>query len=356
MTGRGGPTKQTKPKGPGRPRKGSQQIPPNNDKSDDENAPCIICKKSGCDHMIQCITCKNWECKICAGLSTEVYNFLTENENTVWFCVNCKEGTLETLVAGAQIKKRCQQIEEKYDEKFQMLEEQLESKAEKAEVDNIKAEQIHHSTQIGSLANDISQLNKKIDLLANEPNEKVNRERNLIIRGMPTSSTKSDAELLKQLLSDIGLPETEFSDIKRLGKIPVTRENTQSEQPAGANNSGSDQATDGQTSDASVSGLGVQEAAQTKHRPLKITVSSVDIKWAILKKAPNVRKVKSNLYQAGKIWIGPDQTKLVREKSLDLRKKLHDQRNQNPENVYVIKNGQVVCRTQKQPTGTPPQN
>ena len=85
-----------------------------------------------------------------------LYAFLTSSENTTWFCVHCKEGTLETLEAGAQIKKRCQMIQEKYDEKLKDIEVAIESKAYKTDLNNVKADQLVHANQIAGLARDVS--------------------------------------------------------------------------------------------------------------------------------------------------------------------------------------------------------
>ena len=128
--------------------------------------------------MIQCITCKQWDCQACTDLSVEVYDFLSSTENTVCFCVACKESTLETLEAGAQIKKkRCQRIEEKYDAKLQDINIRINEKADKCVVDNIKAEQLLQVDQLKGLAHDVSELNKKIDMVSREPRKKITREK-----------------------------------------------------------------------------------------------------------------------------------------------------------------------------------
>ena len=313
--------------------------------SDEHDAPCLTCKKTDIREMVQCITCKKWECKGCAGFSDEVYAFLTSNENTIWFCVHCKEGTLETLEAGAQIKKRCQMIEDKYDEKLRDIEVAIESKADKTDLDNVKADQLVHTNQIAGLARDVSNLNKKIDMLAKEPQEKQAREKNIIIRGMPQSENKSDDDLIRDLFADIGLNDLHFTGTTRLGKPahPPPSNSTNSVDANDYTNTESSSQSD-RTLEGDTSQTGVKAVGETKHRPIKITLNSVKDKWKVLESAPKVRTVESNHYNPKKIWIAQDLTKNARQRELDLRKQLNEKRTQDPENRYVIKNGEVVRR------------
>ena len=171
------------------------------------------------------------------------------------------------------------------------------------------------------------------------------REKNIIIRGMPQSENKSDDDLIRDLFADIGLNDLHFTGTTRLGK-PAHPPPSNSANSVDANDntntessSQSDRTLEGDTSQT-----GVKAVGETKHRPIKITLNSVKDKWKVLESAPKVRTVESNHYNPKNIWIAQDLTKNARQRELDLRKQLNEKRTQDPENRYVIKNGEVVRR------------
>ena len=163
-----------------------------------DEAPCLLCGIDGLQKMIQCVTCKNWVCTDCAGISEDVYIFMSDNKNCIWCCVNCSEKTLETLETGAQIQLNCKRIEKKLDDKIDELDIKIAAKADKATVDLIKSEQITHTQRMDQLTTDISKLRATIDLVRNEPVEKVRRSNNLVIRGIPESADLSDSDIIKK--------------------------------------------------------------------------------------------------------------------------------------------------------------
>ena len=68
------------------------------------------------------------------------------------------------------------------------------------------------------LTTDISKLRATIDLVRNEPVEKVQRSNNIVIRGVPESADLSDTDIIQNLLKDIGVTDIPISNISRLGK------------------------------------------------------------------------------------------------------------------------------------------
>lgn len=328
--------------------------------NDDQDAPCLVCKKTGVDNMVQCVTCKSWACVACAGMSPEVYKYMSDNNNAIWFCTICSSGTLETLETGAQIQKKCKEIETKYDAKFVEFETKIETKADKSDVDNIKAEQITQKNDIQGLANDIAQLRDRIDLLRNEPNEKIKRGNNIVIRGIPENDQMSDTDIINKLLNDIGVTDIPIQNVSRLGKP------TQSDSASGQgdtngasqrpNDSVPPNAQDQQLDTSGGLESGAVQATAIKHRPIRFSVAENNQKWDILKKAPNVRKVTSDLFNSGKVWISPDQTKIERQDYLAVRNTLRSKRVQFPNEKFAIKNGKVVPVEERQPQPAPPQN
>ena len=79
-------------------------------------------------------------------------------------------------------------------------------------------------------------------------------------------------------------------------------------------------------------------------RPIRLTTTSTTIKHAILKNATQVRKKDSKLYNKKKVFILPDQTKLERQADLELRKKLKETRDANPNCKFTISRGKKIVR------------
>ena len=170
-------------------------------------------------------------------------------------------------------------------------------------------------------AKDISKTNVKIDLVRDEDTEKKKREMNVVIRGVLEKEDTEDRKIIETLFDNIGCKELfkDITKIERLGKKHETvQEGTVQEE---------------------------REVDDAKPgRPIRLTTTSAAIKHAILKKATQVRKKDSELYNKKKIFILPDQTKLERQADIQLRKQLKETREANPNVKFTISRGKKIVR------------
>ena len=200
----------------------------------------------------------------------------------------------------------------------------------------------------------ISTLSKKIDLVHTESDEKDKRTKNLIFRGVPKSDTCSDLDLVKSILKDIEYPNIVVENFTRL-KISNHVDSSQSTSDthldvASANGTtvsesegavGNDAASvEGDTNADSKTSKETSVFLGTRHNPIKVIFSSIDDRTTVLKSAHKIKKNKdSSLYDAGKVFIVPNMTKLERQQDFQLRMALKVKKKSHPDRPWIIKGG-----------------
>ena len=167
-----------------------------------------------------------------------------------------------------------------------------------------------------------------------ESDEKDKRTKNLIFRGVPKLDTCSDLDLVKSILKDIECPNIVVENVTRLKMsnhvdsaqstsdthldVASVNGTTVSESEGAVGNDAAsveyDINADSKTSKETNVSLG------TRHNPIKVIFSSTDDRTTVLKRTHKIRKNKdSSLYDAGRVWIVPDMTKLERRQDFHLR-------------------------------------
>ena len=286
---------------------------------DDTSSLCTKCSKAvnHGDDAIQCERCMEWDCLNCSGMSKKIYEELVALKCLHYFCNSCQVPAIKAWKTDAQIEEICNQYLKKTEARLQGVEDSMKLKADKTEVDSINTTVTSLSSKINSLEQDLSTLNHRINLVRFEAQEKTKRKDNIIIRGLPESDDpNSDDKIVQHVLSEIGCDDVIPIETNRLGRKPVHKSvsPTRGEQADEASQDTSNQV---QTGDGATS----VEGARSLARPLRVTLSSGQNKFKILKNAKNIRKSKSSQFDPLKIFIVPDQTALEREDDLKLRKK-----------------------------------
>jgi len=70
-----------------------------------------ICEKVVTKDGIQCEICDDWTHSKCAGIGAEVYEFISSNEQTHWFCNSCNAGTSHMIKEMKRLKEKVDKIE-----------------------------------------------------------------------------------------------------------------------------------------------------------------------------------------------------------------------------------------------------
>ena len=259
------------------------------------------------DKMLICERCDQFVCLRCSKISEAHYDFLQQSENNIhYYCDGCDLAAVTAVQTDMEIEEKCKKFCEK-------IEEALPSKADKEIVDNLAAKIKKLEQDLHGLAKDVSNTNDKLSLARHEPTEKVKREKNIIIRGIPESDDSDDARVVEELLNKIGVGQPKIDKVERLGAKPKpaaqTQPQTESTQPT-------------ERADTNV--------RKVRYRPLRVQFAELESKKNSLRLATKVRQVTSTSFNPKDIFILPDQTKLEREEDLKLRKELKSQREKNP--------------------------
>lgn len=313
----------------------------------DPPAPCTKCKvifSDSDDHLLGCERCRDWYCQKCVNMTDPEYEIMCKNDNLIWLCDKCKAPAIEAILTDRTIEERCNkycsEMEERINSKIKLVEESIEVKADKVVCDSNTARIITLENQLRALTVDVSKVGEKVVLVRNEPDEKAKRVNNLIIRGVKEDSNSQDTDIVKAIFQDIGCEDIEIDDVARLGAKKDGRNDET------ANGQNRDNAANTGNGDTNVPENGTKKV---RHRPIRVILKSVDDKKKILKNATKVRlSQNTRLYDPKAIFIIPDQTKMERERDLELRKKLRDSRSKNPNARFIIQKGKVVEVRQNQ--------
>lgn len=290
---------------------------------------CKSCKvevqQSG--DSIECELCLGWYHSGCVGITGKKIDFLSI-AGIHWFCSSCDITSVQVSFLTKEVKKIRAAIEKSKDEansfyslcpfddriknleaglkdinttltkyvsapESKGLEPRLEAmeKSYAAAVKNLEV----HSTIIASAVEKTR--------IQTEQDQKVTRDKNLIIFGVSENATKQETlDKVQQLVKNCHLSmEIKMQDMHRLGKF----ENIKTDK----------------------NGLKIP-------RPIKLCIDSKERKWDILKRI-NALRVKG-------IFAKPDLTHEEREADFQLRTELKKIREENPGHAYKIKNNKVI--------------
>ena len=102
---------------------------------------------------------------------------------------------------------QCKEFLLHHNERMIELETKINLKADKTVIDSLESNQHSMNTKMEGLAEDISKLNKKLELIYSEDEAKADRASNVVVRGVPET-----ADILEHLWVD-----TEPEYITRMG-------------------------------------------------------------------------------------------------------------------------------------------
>ena len=97
----------------------------------------------------------------CMGISPELYAFLSQRQDLPWFCPEMQWEGSKMIDIEKHIENTCQDYMQKYRVRVENLETCMETKADKAVLDDTEARVTSCEGQLVGLAKDISTLSKK---------------------------------------------------------------------------------------------------------------------------------------------------------------------------------------------------
>ena len=231
-----------------------------------------------------------------------IYGYISDHPEVSWYCsADCQSTVLKLIKSDQEIEERCNAYLAGVEKRIVNIEEKLETKIDKAQFDELAAKQTALEEMFKTHTNGIRTVNEKLDMIRNEPGEKIKREKNVVIRSLPEDGR--DDEITKCILDSIGCGDIGFRTTQRLGR-PLTEEQV---------------LVDPETN-----------VARPRARPLRVVLNSTEDKSKILSNAPKIRKSKIEKLDSSRIFIVPDQTKLQRKDEMALRQRLSDTKSKKP--------------------------
>ena len=211
---------------------------------------CEICKipwSTQNDKMLECEFCTLRYCCKCLKIKASEYSAIG-NTNCMWFCPPCRIKVEKQIVVEKEIEERCDTYLTSFRAKIEEMEQKLESKCDKTEVEHIILNQLSAEEyakkdevikivkqELGNLTT-ASKSDNKEDLVnesLKQLRDRTNREPNIIIYRIPEPKTnlkdeiiKHDTNFLKELCEEVCKVsidvEADITKIIRLGKKDTT--------------------------------------------------------------------------------------------------------------------------------------
>ena len=122
---------------------------------DNEKDECTECGKKVTKDGIQCEICDKWNHSKCAGIKPEVYEFISSNVQTHWFCSNCNEGTGKMIKEIKRLQERVENIES------QIAKQKEESKKEIEKILDSRKQEVQK--ELEKMAKDMKEIQKEIN-------------------------------------------------------------------------------------------------------------------------------------------------------------------------------------------------
>ena len=265
------------------------------------------------DSMVACDRCSQFTCIECLGMPEEQYKLIGEIWSTV-LCNNCRPIGNKEMKEGHTVEMQCKEFLLPHNERMIELETKINLKADKTVIDSLESNQHSMNTKMEGLAEDISKLNKKLELMYSEDEAKADRANNVVVRGVPEAADtkKTIKDILDHLWVDT---EPEYTCITRMGAP---------------------------RSDGS-------------GRPIKVVLKNTEDRNALLRNKKSIRNMRvseSENFNPQKIVIMEDQTVLEREKDNKLRALLKEKRETESGFKWMIYRGRVKRYYPKETTRT----
>ena len=249
------------------------------------------------DRMVECERCTQFTCIECLGISKEQYSFI-EDWCTI-LCNNCRPLANKEMKEGRSVEIQCKDFLVQHNQKMVELELKINLKPDKSVVDTLESNQHSTNAKMEGLAYDISNLNKKIELMLTQEEAKAERARNVVFRGVPEA-----ADTKKTILNIFEYLKVE-TEPEYIGRMGAPRKD----------------------------GSG---------RPIKVVLKEVNEQNQVLKNKTSIRGMvvpESENYDPLKIFITEDQTILERDNKL--RGMLKERREKEPDFRWMIYRGRV---------------
>ena len=89
------------------------------------------------DELLQCERCFKWNCTDCLKMSTPMYQMMSGRPDMHWFCPVCERPAMSAVYAD---KERCESYLQIITGKIDKMQVEIGNKAEKVEVEAVKAD------------------------------------------------------------------------------------------------------------------------------------------------------------------------------------------------------------------------
>lgn len=298
---------------------------------EEEDDLCGVCDLEVFDEdkALSCNWCKKWFHTSCEGTSDDEYDLINgvgSSENVKWFCNMCCSTVVSSLKFFDMVDKkhvemdeRIKVVEDKTDKHDERLS-NLENKS--ADIDKCFQEVKEYKGEVNKVTKRLNDMDETVDKVIEmkleevheEEKERFRRQQYIMVYGLSEFKVKDVADrreydegMTKKLMEQLGCEEEEFSNVIRIGKYDEKR-------------------------------------PSHRPRPMRFRVMTVEKRNMILRKGNELKASKNE--ELKNVYLAPDRTPKERDtdKKLrdELRSKRENEKRENGEKEFVIRNGKVV--------------
>ena len=104
-------------------------------------------------------------------MSTPMYQMMSSRPDMHWFCKVCERPAMSAVHADKETEERCEAYLQIITGKIDKMQVEIGNKAEKVEVEAVKADIVTVSNRVDNVNSEVSKLENRIELLYKEPEE-----------------------------------------------------------------------------------------------------------------------------------------------------------------------------------------
>ena len=170
---------------------------------DNENDECTECGKKVTKDGIQCEICDRWNHSKCAGIKAEVYEFISSNVQTHWFCRNCNESTGKMIKEIKRLQERVENIES------QVIKQKEDSKKEIEKILDSQKQEVQNELEKIQLSPTVEKMAKEMKDIQKEINKVLQNADSQISTSIKKQEVKWSEVVTKQVETELKMRSTE---------------------------------------------------------------------------------------------------------------------------------------------------
>jgi hypothetical protein len=192
---------------------------------DKKDELCGVCNKTVGKDGIQCEICEIWSHSKCVDIASEVYEFISKNDQMHWYCLGCNASASQLIKQLKKIQDKIENVEQSFTKHKEEVGKEIDKLSKQV---NKQKDEIHG--ELEHVVRDIKEIQKEVKTLKNSIAETVDKTLVSTVKDQEKkwaeAVTKNKEAMTKQLDEEL---KTRANEVQLIRKEIATVKETQHE-------------------------------------------------------------------------------------------------------------------------------